>query len=99
MWLLIANNKQKYGVLLPNTVNLFLQTCGCNSFVSKSGKRQHMIYLGWNMRLVDRLSQRKTEFSLRPEHVGPVMYKVVMQQALSVFPSHYNFTNAPYSIM
>jgi hypothetical protein len=82
----MANNNQKYDVLLPNTANLFLQTCGCNRFVSKNGKRQQMKYLGWIMRLVTRLSQRKTEFSLRPEHKGPVMYKVVMQQVLSVFP-------------
>ena len=38
------------------------------------------------MRLVARLSQRKTGFSLRPEHVGPVMYKVVVEHVPSVFP-------------
>jgi hypothetical protein len=72
--------------LLPNTANLFLQTYGCNRFVSKNGKRQQMKYLGWIMRLVVRMSPRKTVFSLRPEYVGTVMYKVVMQQVLSVFP-------------
>jgi hypothetical protein len=81
----MANNKQKYGVLLPNTANLFLQTCGCNRFVSKNDKRQQMRHLKWIMQLVARLSQQKTEFSLRPEHVGPVMYKVVIQQIISVF--------------
>jgi len=82
----MANSKQKYGVLLPNTAKLFLQTCGCIRFVSKNGKRQQMKYLGWIMRLVARLPQRKTEFSLRSEHVRPVVYKVEMQQALSGFP-------------
>jgi hypothetical protein len=75
---LMANNKQKYGVLILNTANLFLQTCGFNRFVSKKDKRPQMKYLGWIMRLDARMSQRKTEFRLRPEHVGPVMYKVVM---------------------
>jgi hypothetical protein len=82
----MANNKQKYDVLFPNTANLFLQTCGCNRFVSKNGKRQQMKYLGWITWLVARLSQKKTEFRLRPGHVGPVMYKVAMQQVLSIFP-------------
>jgi hypothetical protein len=55
----MANNEQKYGVLLPNAANLFLQTCGCTRFVGKNGKRQQMKYLRWFMRLVARLSQRK----------------------------------------